>query len=777
MTLRRIGAIICGVVSATDPCKRLCDFDGPAVCTDGSYTKKGNVCDKYLFRGDPKNLDYCYHTKRSRDVCPSNGVPVTTDDVDRLISGRRGLTTPNPNDISGLIERVEDLGIDARARKRVRGDWTTTTEPSMGFESDLMRTLAELPMYSAYESMDTLIIEIIVKIVDPKGYADVYVAVKIGEDYEVGKTVDCFGEKFRISEEGEIVFDEESRCSHSYIEKVSEAGGIEVQEIPLRFKVPDRGETHLVLSNIYGKELRLDRVQTTPRPKKPVHEDVWGVLEWDLLHGDSHTVILERVELLEYVSRHPVVVSESAIESWRAMKGHLLVEYAKRTVDIDCDDESLPFSFEGAVFAALYIAQELITGDVDRDAFLADSGISELCSLHGSKIKQFINEKHYYEWSSRFGVAALVPVYSYLKHIERLCPELRDDLQMKAIAFAHKLYAFYTPDSDEPLFAPEVSNFAAKESIIFLLRANPLQMARGLRLKDRARRLRKLELWFTRMARFFSDPRNGLLSPPTNEGMMWITPRDATDRARLMVYEALGKFLALSVIENIPVGIRFPGMLWTRLIGNRQLELADIKDELPLHYAFLSGIMEAKTDEELSALIELNRAHLKGELPTMANRNEFVKNGLRAIPPATRPQFLALQKGFLSSFPPGLLDIFSGPELRDLVSGARNIQVEDVITHLDVAEDQQHLVQIRWLYNVLRSFSQVQLRAFIEALTGSPQIPIQGMAGFPTQISVFLLENPRVPPGIHQISSSLVLPRSESEEALRAELMTYMSTR
>jgi hypothetical protein len=76
---------------AGDRCTLLCDFDGPAVCTDGSWTKNGNICHKYLFRGNPENNDYCYHTIVTRESCPSNGTPVRVDDVARLIAHKKKL--------------------------------------------------------------------------------------------------------------------------------------------------------------------------------------------------------------------------------------------------------------------------------------------------------------------------------------------------------------------------------------------------------------------------------------------------------------------------------------------------------------------------------------------------------------------------------------------------------------------------------------------------------------------------------------------------------------
>ena len=72
-----------------DPCAVLCQHDGPAVCTGGSWTKPGGVCHAYVFRGDPRDGDYCYHTAATADVCPSAGRAVLVADVARLMAPRQ----------------------------------------------------------------------------------------------------------------------------------------------------------------------------------------------------------------------------------------------------------------------------------------------------------------------------------------------------------------------------------------------------------------------------------------------------------------------------------------------------------------------------------------------------------------------------------------------------------------------------------------------------------------------------------------------------------------
>ena len=77
---------VSAATASGDPCTELCTRDGSRICTDGSWTKGNGVCHAYMFRGDPNNGDYCYHTSANAEVCPSNGTPVRPIDVPRLLA-------------------------------------------------------------------------------------------------------------------------------------------------------------------------------------------------------------------------------------------------------------------------------------------------------------------------------------------------------------------------------------------------------------------------------------------------------------------------------------------------------------------------------------------------------------------------------------------------------------------------------------------------------------------------------------------------------------------
>ena len=119
-----------------DPCTRLCSFDGPSICTGGSWDKNG-VCHRYMYRGDPARGDYCYHTAETAASCPSSGAThVKTADVAGLLNRLIGdvQTTQRPPTVSRpptVVSSATTRGFVPPAEQAARVEYIEV----VGFES------------------------------------------------------------------------------------------------------------------------------------------------------------------------------------------------------------------------------------------------------------------------------------------------------------------------------------------------------------------------------------------------------------------------------------------------------------------------------------------------------------------------------------------------------------------------------------------------------------------------------------------------------------------
>ena len=115
-----------------------------------------------------------------------------------------------------------------------------------------------------------------------------------------------------------------------------------------------------------------------------------------------------------------------------------------------------------------------------------------------------------------------------------------------------------------------------------------------------------------------------------------------------------------------------------------------------------------------------------GAVGTAANLRRYI-DGL-VFAKATNcagPALAAFANGFWDVVPQAYLRVFSGSELGGLLHGQRRISVSDLqaATVLNPPTESAHH---RYLWQVLRTFSQADLRRFIRFLTGTETVPASG---------------------------------------------------
>ena len=197
----------------------------------------------------------------------------------------------------------------------------------------------------------------------------------------------------------------------------------------------------------------------------------------------------------------------------------------------------------------------------------------------------------------------------------------------------------------------------------------------------------------------------------------------------LEFFTAVGRFLALSIVSNNPVGVTFPVMFYAKLLGV-PLTLADISRDEPALFRSLSQIMHMSADELEGFELEFGDA---GAIEvTLANREALVERKVNSLmDPATDSQFAAISTAFFEVIPLAIIrDLVTPSELRDIVFGNPTIDVEDMIAHIGFSGYYRHSTQIQWLFALLRSFDQPRLAAFLRFVSSTTQVPIGGFANF-----------------------------------------------
>ena len=94
-----------------------------------------------------------------------------------------------------------------------------------------------------------------------------------------------------------------------------------------------------------------------------------------------------------------------------------------------------------------------------------------------------------------------------------------------------------------------------------------------------------------------------------------------------------------------------------------------------------------------------------------------------------KTQIDAFLQGFHDLVPKNLIKIFDYKELELMISGLPTIDIEDLKDNVIYKNYNQHSQVIRWLWEVLEEFKNSERAEFLQFVTGSSKVPVEGFKG------------------------------------------------
>mmetsp|Transcript_73195 Transcript_73195/g.147309 ORF Transcript_73195/g.147309 Transcript_73195/m.147309 type:complete len:349 (+) Transcript_73195:766-1812(+) len=145
-----------------------------------------------------------------------------------------------------------------------------------------------------------------------------------------------------------------------------------------------------------------------------------------------------------------------------------------------------------------------------------------------------------------------------------------------------------------------------------------------------------------------------------------------------------------------------------------------------------------------------------------------------------RKQIEAFLEGFHELVPPELISIFNEKELELLISGLPDIDLDDLIANTEYSNYMASDDVIGWFWSVLRQFSGEELALFLQFVTGSAKVPIEGFSNLQGMRGVQrfnihkMFGGGNMLPAAHTCFNQLDLPEYSSEEQLKEKLKLAM---
>eukprot|EP00826_Nyctotherus_ovalis_P039321 TRINITY_DN3777_c0_g2_i1.p1 TRINITY_DN3777_c0_g2~~TRINITY_DN3777_c0_g2_i1.p1 ORF type:complete len:290 (+),score=74.87 TRINITY_DN3777_c0_g2_i1:25-870(+) len=117
---------------------------------------------------------------------------------------------------------------------------------------------------------------------------------------------------------------------------------------------------------------------------------------------------------------------------------------------------------------------------------------------------------------------------------------------------------------------------------------------------------------------------------------------------------------------------------------------------------------------------------------TNENKHQFIVKMCKSmLQDAILPQLEALQKGLYEMIPKNLLAIFDSREIELMISGLPDIDLVDLRRNTEYHGYTESSSIIVWLWEVMETFSAKERAEFLQFVTGTSKVPLDGFKNLP----------------------------------------------
>ncbi|GAB0086383.1 hypothetical protein DMENIID0001_004360 [Sergentomyia squamirostris] len=251
-----------------------------------------------------------------------------------------------------------------------------------------------------------------------------------------------------------------------------------------------------------------------------------------------------------------------------------------------------------------------------------------------------------------------------------------------------------------------------------------------------------LREWYVIISREIFNPNYALFTvSPGDRVTYMINPSSHANSNHLCYYKFVGRVIAKAIYDNKLLECYFTRSLYKHILGIR-VKYTDMESE---DYDFYKGLVFLKENDitalgyELTFSLELQEfgvTEVHDLIPngrniavTEENKLEYIRLVCQLkMSGSIKQQLNAFLEGFYDIIPKRLIAIFNEQELELLISGLPNIDIEDLRANTEYHKYSPSSIQIQWFWRALRSFDQADRAKFLQFVTGTSKVPLQGFA-------------------------------------------------
>ncbi|KAK2707710.1 E3 ubiquitin-protein ligase HUWE1-like [Artemia franciscana] len=300
-----------------------------------------------------------------------------------------------------------------------------------------------------------------------------------------------------------------------------------------------------------------------------------------------------------------------------------------------------------------------------------------------------------------------------------------------------------------------------------------------------------LREWYVIISREIFNPMYALFKiSPGDRVTYMINESSHYNPNHLQYFKFVGRVIAKAIYDNKLLECYFTRSFYKHILG-KHVKYTDMETEDYSFYQGLVFLMEhdiAELGYELTFSTEVQEfgvTEIRDLKPngrnitvTEENKMEYVRLVCQMkMTGAIRKQLDAFLEGFYDIIPKRLISIFNEQELELLISGLPNVDVEDLRANTEYHKYQVNSLQIQWFWRALRSFDQADRAKFLQFVTGTSKVPLQGFAALEGMNGTQKFQIHRDDrstdrlPSAHTCFNQLDLPAYETYDKLREYLL------
>jgi len=300
-----------------------------------------------------------------------------------------------------------------------------------------------------------------------------------------------------------------------------------------------------------------------------------------------------------------------------------------------------------------------------------------------------------------------------------------------------------------------------------------------------------LREWYMIISREIFNPMYALFTTSPGDRVTYmINPSSHCNPNHLCYFKFVGRVIAKAIYDNKLLECYFTRSFYKHILGIL-VKYTDMESEDYTFYQGLVYLMEHHVDSlgyELTFSTEVQEfgvTDIRDLIPsgrnlvvTEENKMEYIRLVCQMkMTGAIRKQLNSFLEGFYDIIPKRLISIFNEQELELLISGLPNVDIEDLKANTEYYKYQPNSLQIQWFWRALREFDQAERAKFLQFVTGTSKVPLQGFAALEGMNGVQKFQIHRDErstdrlPSAHTCFNQLDLPVYETYTKLRTYLL------